>query len=93
LFGFDAFSFCSRFLYDIELPNFLPNKVFEIGAKKPRNEKEEKLACPFFSQPIILYDCALQVYAKATIPATDKVCLWLGANVMLEYTLGEKYFF
>jgi len=26
-----------------------------------------------------------QVYAKATIPATDKVCLWLGANVMLEY--------
>jgi hypothetical protein len=34
------------------------------------------------------------VYAKATIPATDKVCLWLGANVMLEYTLGKisKYF-
>jgi hypothetical protein len=34
------------------------------------------------------------VYAKATIPATDKVCLWLGANVMLEYTLGRnlKYF-
>ena len=29
----------------------------------------------------------LQVYAKAIIPPTDKVCLWLGANVMLEYTL------
>ena len=28
-----------------------------------------------------------QVYAKAVIPPTDKVCLWLGANVMLEYSL------
>ncbi|XP_054271972.1 prefoldin subunit 3 [Macrosteles quadrilineatus] len=30
-----------------------------------------------------------QVYMKATIPPTDKVCLWLGANVMLEYTLED----
>ncbi|XP_031846811.1 prefoldin subunit mgr [Nomia melanderi] len=30
-----------------------------------------------------------QVFAKALIPPTDKVCLWLGANVMLEYTLDE----
>ena len=30
-----------------------------------------------------------QVYAEATIPPTDKVCLWLGANVMLEYTLDD----
>merc|ERR1712050_630655 len=30
-----------------------------------------------------------QVYAKATIPPTDKVCLWLGANVMLEYSLDD----
>jgi len=30
-----------------------------------------------------------QVYMKSTIPATDKVCLWLGANVMLEYTIQE----
>ena len=30
-----------------------------------------------------------QVYAKAVIPPTDKVCLWLGANVMLEYTLED----
>lgn len=28
-------------------------------------------------------------YAKAEIPPTDKVCLWLGANVMLEYTINE----
>lgn len=30
-----------------------------------------------------------QVYAKAVIPPTDKVYLWLGANVMLEYTLDD----
>ncbi|XP_078042386.1 prefoldin subunit mgr [Augochlora pura] len=30
-----------------------------------------------------------QVYAKAVIPPTDKVCLWLGANIMLEYTLDD----
>nr|ACO11665.1 Prefoldin subunit 3 [Caligus rogercresseyi] len=29
------------------------------------------------------------VYAKAVIPPTEKVCLWLGANVMLEYTLDD----
>ena len=31
-----------------------------------------------------------QVYAEAVIPPTDKVCLWLGANVMLEYTLDGE---
>ncbi|XP_069695076.1 prefoldin subunit 3 [Periplaneta americana] len=30
-----------------------------------------------------------QVYVKARVPPTDKVCLWLGANVMLEYTLED----
>uniref|UniRef100_T1IY44 Prefoldin subunit 3 n=1 Tax=Strigamia maritima TaxID=126957 RepID=T1IY44_STRMM len=30
-----------------------------------------------------------QVYVKAKIPPTDKVCLWLGANVMLEYSLDD----
>ncbi|XP_042224369.1 prefoldin subunit 3-like [Homarus americanus] len=30
-----------------------------------------------------------QVYMKANIPPTDRVCLWLGANVMLEYGLGD----
>jgi len=32
---------------------------------------------------------AHNLYGKATIPPTEKVCLWLGANVMLEYTLDE----
>nr|ABQ18252.1 putative prefoldin [Lygus lineolaris] len=30
-----------------------------------------------------------QVFVKASVPPTDKVCLWLGANVMLEYTLED----
>lgn len=30
-----------------------------------------------------------QVYAKAETRASDTVCLWLGANVMLEYSLDD----
>lgn len=30
-----------------------------------------------------------QLYSKARIPPTESVCLWLGANVMLEYPLEE----
>ncbi|XP_018414163.1 PREDICTED: prefoldin subunit 3 [Nanorana parkeri] len=29
------------------------------------------------------------VYCKASVPPTDKVCLWLGANVMLEYDIDD----
>ncbi|XP_018607317.1 prefoldin subunit 3-like [Scleropages formosus] len=29
------------------------------------------------------------VYCKALVPATDKVCLWLGANIMLEYDIDD----
>lgn len=30
-----------------------------------------------------------QVFLKAVLPPTKTVCLWLGANVMLEYPLDE----
>jgi prefoldin subunit 5 len=30
-----------------------------------------------------------QVFVKSVIPKTKNVCLWLGANVMLEYPLDE----
>ena len=30
-----------------------------------------------------------QVYMEADVKPSDKVCLWLGANVMLEYPLEE----
>lgn len=29
------------------------------------------------------------LYVKANVPPSGKVCLWLGANVMLEYTVEE----
>uniref|UniRef100_A0A8C5KEZ2 Prefoldin subunit 3 n=1 Tax=Jaculus jaculus TaxID=51337 RepID=A0A8C5KEZ2_JACJA len=29
------------------------------------------------------------LYCKASVPPTNKVCLWLGANVMLEYDIDE----
>ena len=37
------------------------------------------------------YELAQSVYAKARVklPEEDKVCLWLGANVMLEYSRAE----
>merc|ERR1712198_83519 len=30
-----------------------------------------------------------QLYVNAKVPATTKVCLWLGADVMLEYEIDE----
>ena len=35
------------------------------------------------------FSLADNLYAKAHILPEDKVCLWLGANVMLEYTYDE----
>lgn len=29
------------------------------------------------------------IYVKAVVPPTNKVCLWLGANIMVEYTHEE----
>lgn len=35
------------------------------------------------------YPLADNVYMNARVPPTDRVCLWLGADVMVEYTLEE----
>ena len=35
------------------------------------------------------YNLADTIFAKATVPCDGRVCLWLGANVMLEYTYDE----
>ncbi|KAF2358649.1 Prefoldin alpha-like [Trinorchestia longiramus] len=50
-----------------------------IEEMKARQDSTEDLETRF-----LLSD---QVYVKATIPPSNKVCLWLGANVMLEYDL------
>lgn len=48
--------------------------------EKLENQKDE------FETEYLLSE---QVFVKAIVPPTDKVCLWLGANVMLEYTLVD----
>jgi prefoldin subunit 5 len=35
------------------------------------------------------YMISNNLWAKAEVPVTDKVCLWLGADVLCEYTLEE----
>lgn len=35
------------------------------------------------------YQLDYHLYTRAIVPPTDKVCLWLGANVMLEYSIQE----
>lgn len=35
------------------------------------------------------YELAAGVYAKATVPKSDKVSLWLGSHVMVEFSHGE----
>lgn len=48
--------------------------------EKLENQKEE------FDTQFLLSE---QVFAKAKVPPTETVFLWLGANVMLEYTLED----
>merc|ERR1711910_152733 len=53
-----------------------------MGTKlREKKEAEETMETQFLLSE--------QVYARAKVPPTDKVCLWLGANVMLEYTLDD----
>jgi len=52
-----------------------------IKKMREKKEKDEVMETQF-----LLAD---QLYAKANIPPTDKVNLWLGANVMLEYQFDD----
>lgn len=40
-------------------------------------------------ETIVTYQLSENIFSRARVPPTDKVSLWLGANVMLEYTLEE----
>ncbi|CAM8903037.1 unnamed protein product [Rhodiola kirilowii] len=43
-----------------------------------------------FDEPILAdFEVSEGIYSRARIEDTDSVCLWLGANVMLEYTCKE----
>jgi len=50
--------------------------------KKKRDDNERNIQ--------VDYQLADNVYSKAEIPLeSDRICLWLGANVLLEYTFDE----
>jgi len=51
-----------------------------VMIEKLQNQKEE------FETEYLLNE---SVFIKAVVPPTDTVCLWLGANVMLEYSLAD----
>jgi len=51
------------------------------GLVQRRNQSKEEFTT--------YYQLADSVYSEAVVPPTDTVCLWLGANVLLEYPLDE----
>nr|CAG4652319.1 EOG090X0IRH [Triops cancriformis] len=52
-----------------------------IEVLKTKKEAEQDMETNFLLSALL--------YSKAKIPPTSKVCLWLGANVMLEYSLED----
>ncbi|GFN85708.1 prefoldin subunit 3 [Plakobranchus ocellatus] len=66
------------------LKNQVPDIKSSLDIVKHLMVKKDKTES--MSTKFLLSD---NVYAKAIVPPTDKVCLWLGANVMLEYEINE----
>jgi len=69
-----------------KLKSQIPDIKASLGTVKEMNEKLSQGSTEAIETQFLLSD---QVYMKAQIPPTDKVCLWLGANVMLEYCLED----
>ena len=75
----------------------LTQKKNKLKMKKPEIEKTYAALCAMEEQakkgePLVMhYELAQSVSAKANVNVqeSDKVCLWLGANVMLEYPRAE----
>lgn len=63
----------------------LLSQIPELKRSLTMIEQLEKQSDEFETQ-FLLSD---QIFAKAVIPPTQNVFLWLGANVMLEYTLED----
>lgn len=63
----------------------LQNQVPELKRSLLTIEELEKQETEFETQFLL----SEQVFAKAKVQPTQNVCLWLGANVMLEYTLED----
>ncbi|XP_028037286.1 prefoldin subunit 3 [Bombyx mandarina] len=59
----------------------IPDLARTIEVIEKLKEQKEEVETQF-----LLSD---QVFVKANVPPTKSVCLWLGANVMLEYSLED----
>jgi hypothetical protein len=77
---------CNLFCYLVELKangfRFLFSyRVYAIGCF---------IGFVFWTQPLIAdFEVSEGIYSQARIEDAESVCLWLGANVMLEYSCEE----
>ncbi|CBZ53173.1 putative prefoldin subunit 3 [Neospora caninum Liverpool] len=60
-----------------------------ICKSRTRKEKAKDAADPKEAELKTYFELADTLHAEAIIPPTDSVCLWLGANVVMEYSLDE----
>lgn len=56
-------------------------ETIEVLDKKFKEQKQSTIS--------VDYMVSSNLYSKAEVPCTDKVCLWLGADVLCEYTFEE----
>lgn len=66
--------------------NTLEQKLTEISSALEFVQLDKRMQG---STVDLSYNMCDNVWAKARVEMNDKVCLWLGANVMLEFTLDE----
>lgn len=51
---------------------------------------QDLFICCYHAQPLVAdFEISEGIYSRARIEETDSVCLWLGANVMLDYSYEE----
>ncbi|CAK9048474.1 unnamed protein product [Durusdinium trenchii] len=62
----------------------LPDIVSALEVVKHLMERSEEAEASEYT-----YQLAENIWSKASAAPSDKVCLWLGANCMLEYQLEE----
>ncbi|CAF91131.1 unnamed protein product, partial [Tetraodon nigroviridis] len=71
----------------LRLKNQMPTNHTDRYSYLPTTHAEENSPEPMETHFML----ADSVFCKASVPPTEKVCLWLGANVMLEYDIDEAH--
>ncbi|KAJ0006217.1 hypothetical protein NQD34_013490 [Periophthalmus magnuspinnatus] len=68
----------------LRLKNQIPQMTQTLEILRHMQKKKETTE-PMETRFVLAHN----LYCKASVPPTEKVCLWLGANVMLEYDIDE----